>query len=98
MDRSRHTGTSTGKTDHSHLYIYFYFFQGAVQIDFFLRDGVRICQLINKIKPSAICKQEIVTGTTEANRTNILNFLKAAELYGVPARFLFEVQICLKYS
>ena len=48
---------------------------------------------MNKIKPSAICKQEIVTGTTEANRINIVNFLKAAELYGVPAKFLFEVQV-----
>ena len=53
---------------------------------------------MNKIKPSAISKQEIVTGTTEANRINIINFLKAAELYGVPAKYLFEVKICLKFS
>ena len=59
---------------------------------------MKICQLMNKIKPSAISKQEIVTGTTEANRINITNFLKAAEIYGVPAKFLFEVQICLKSS
>lgn len=65
--------------------------QGSVQIDFFLRDGVRICQLINKIKEGAINKADIVTGTTEANRANIVHFLRAAGDYGVPAKYLFEV-------
>ena len=46
---------------------------------------------MNKIKEGAINKSDIVTGTTEANRTNIVNFLKAAGDYGVPAKYLFEV-------
>ena len=46
---------------------------------------------MNKIKEGAINKSDIVTGTTEANRTNIVNFLRAAGEYGVPAKYLFEV-------
>merc|ERR1712130_26711 len=65
--------------------------QGSVQIDFFLRDGVRICQLINKIKENSISKQEIITGNIEAHRKNIQQFLKAAGRYGVPEKYLFEV-------
>ena len=46
---------------------------------------------MNKIKEGAINKSDIVTGTAEANRTNIVNFLRAAGDYGVPAKYLFEV-------
>ena len=65
-------------------------FKGAVQIDFFLRDGVRICQLMNKIKENSINKQEIITGNIDAHRGNIQAFIKAARTYGVPDKYLFE--------
>merc|ERR1719300_1565828 len=53
---------------------------------------------MNKIKEGAINKSDIVTGTTEANRTNIVNFLRAAGEYGVPAKYLFEVEDLLSLS
>ena len=65
-------------------------FKGAVQIDFFLRDGIRICQLMNKIKENSINKQEIITGNIDAHRGNIQAFIKAARTYGVPDKYLFE--------
>ena len=65
-------------------------FKGAVQIDFFLRDGVRICQLMNKIKENSINRQEIITGNIDAHRANIQAFIKAARTYGVPDKYLFE--------
>ena len=61
-----------------------------MQIDFFLRDGIRICQLMNKIKENSINKQDIITGNVEAHRGNIQAFLRAAHTYGVPNKYLFE--------
>ena len=66
--------------------------KGAVQIDFYLRDGVRICQLMNRIKENSINKHEIVTGNIEAHRQNIQLFLTAVKSYGVPTKYLFEVR------
>ena len=66
--------------------------QGGVQIDLFLRDGVKICQLMNKIKEGAIKKDSIMAGTTEAKKNNIHLFLEAATAYGVPTKYLFEVK------
>ena len=68
-------------------------FQGAVQIDLFLRDGVKICQLMNKIHEGAIKKHSIMAGTTEARKNNINLFLEAVRAYGVPSKYLFEVRI-----
>ena len=67
-------------------------FKGAVQIDFFLRDGVRICQLMNKIKADSINKQDIITGNIEAHKNNIQLFIEAAAKYGVPDKYLFQVK------
>ena len=72
--------------------------QGSVQIDFFLRDGVRICQLINKIKENSISKHEIITGNIDAHRKNIQHFLKAAGGYGIPDKYLFEVETKLSLN
>jgi len=72
--------------------------QGSVQIDLFLRDGVKICQLINRIKEDSIKSHNIMAGTTEARKNNIQLFLHAVLAYGVPSKYLFEVDdlLCLK--
>ena len=95
MDFQGHYGAFTGRKSEKkfkkkNLYIHYLNFKGAVQIDFFLRDGVRICQLMNKIKENSINKQEIITGNIDAHRANIQAFIKAARTYGVPDKYLFE--------
>ena len=53
--------------------------------------------MMNKIQEGIISKSQILTGTIEANRTNITHFLKAAGDYGVPAKYLFEVSKYLNF-
>ena len=93
---SRDVFLSLYKLDNCPLFFqglkWYFNFKGAVQIDFFLRDGVRICQLMNKIKAESINKQDIITGNIEAHKNNIQHFIEAAGKYGVPDKYLFQVK------
>ena len=66
--------------------------QGTVQLDLQLRDGVRICQLMNKLREASIPHTDITTGSTDSKRSNIQLFLEAAQEYGLPQQYLFEVR------
>ncbi|XP_076324985.1 myophilin-like [Tachypleus tridentatus] len=63
--------------------------------EYFLRDGVVLCRLMNFIKSGSI-QREIKAGTdAKSKKHNIRLFLNACETYGVPKEFLFDPEYFL---
>jgi len=58
-----------------------------VDYEFFLKDGCMLCKLMNRIVPGSI--PEISRDQPKSKQTNVANFLKAAEAYGVAKAKLF---------
>lgn len=55
-----------------------------------LRDGRRLCNLVNVIKPGFVRRVNNSPGMPFKQMENISNFLKACRAFGVPEYSLFE--------
>lgn len=62
----------------------------AGQYEDFLRDGVVVCKLINKIKPNSIAKINESGASSFKLMENVNNFQKALKAYGVPDQDVFQ--------
>ncbi|KAF0288054.1 Muscle-specific protein 20 [Amphibalanus amphitrite] len=54
-----------------------------------LRDGIAICNLMNKLSPGSVSKIQTSGGSFKL-RENIERFQKAAKAYGVPEEEIFQ--------